>query len=221
MPRIVRPDLFRFRETEIGSPVGSTTGRSIKRNKELVEISDQESAQSSAMEEVAGDQDWEQSCSISRNVITALAICFVGVLLEGLCAGSKVKEYLYELKRPAFSPPLWAWLAIGAVYYFVVFVCAYRILQHPETAPFRNSTLTALLVIVVLNAFWNVLFFRAKNLRAAFFFSLSYSLVVIVCWYYSRQRDKLAAIVLGLYAIYMAYANFWGYRFWRLNSGER
>ena len=57
MPRIVRPDLFRFHGIEIGSPAGSTTGRSIKRNKELVGISDQESAQSSAMEEVAGDQD--------------------------------------------------------------------------------------------------------------------------------------------------------------------
>ena len=35
MPRIVRPDLFRIRGTEIGSPARSTTGRSIKRNKEL------------------------------------------------------------------------------------------------------------------------------------------------------------------------------------------
>jgi hypothetical protein len=38
MPRIVRPDLSRFHGTEIGSPVGSTTRRSIKRNKELAEI---------------------------------------------------------------------------------------------------------------------------------------------------------------------------------------
>jgi hypothetical protein len=40
MPRIVRPDLFRSRETEFGSPVESATRRSIKRNKELAGISD-------------------------------------------------------------------------------------------------------------------------------------------------------------------------------------
>jgi len=40
MPRIVRPDRSRSRATEIGSPVGSTTGQSIKRNKELREMSD-------------------------------------------------------------------------------------------------------------------------------------------------------------------------------------
>jgi hypothetical protein len=36
MPRIVRPDLFRFRGIEIGFPLDTTTHRSIKRNKELV-----------------------------------------------------------------------------------------------------------------------------------------------------------------------------------------
>src|SRR6266446_7087653 len=47
MPRILRPDLFRFRRTEIGSPARSTTGRSIKRNKELAEVSDHTSGASS------------------------------------------------------------------------------------------------------------------------------------------------------------------------------
>jgi len=40
MPRIVRPDPLRIREKEIGSPAESTIRRSIKRNKELPEISD-------------------------------------------------------------------------------------------------------------------------------------------------------------------------------------
>ncbi len=47
MPRIVRPDLFRIHRKEIGSPARSTTGRSIKRNKELAEVSDHTSGASS------------------------------------------------------------------------------------------------------------------------------------------------------------------------------
>jgi hypothetical protein len=42
MPRIVRPDLSHFHGTEIGSPVESAIRRSIKRNKELTEVSDLE-----------------------------------------------------------------------------------------------------------------------------------------------------------------------------------
>jgi hypothetical protein len=49
MPRIVRPDPLRvfFCEPEIGSPVGWTTRRSIKRNKELPQPSVLEISQSS------------------------------------------------------------------------------------------------------------------------------------------------------------------------------
>jgi len=39
MPRIVRPDPCRIRQAEIGSPVEPATRRSIKRDKELAEVS--------------------------------------------------------------------------------------------------------------------------------------------------------------------------------------
>ena len=158
---------------------------------------------------------------MNPNILTALAVCIVGVLLEGLCAGSGVKRYLGELEWPSFSPPLWAWYTIGVVYYVVVFVCAYRVLQHPAKASFRSAALTLLLVIVALNAFWNVLFFRAKNLRATFVFSMGYSVIVIGCWYCLSRFDHLAAFVFGFYLIYLIYANVLGYRLWRLNSGAR
>ena len=55
MPRIVRPDLFRIRRTEFGSPVGSTTRRSTKRNKELGQVSDPELIPSSQAEDYIAD----------------------------------------------------------------------------------------------------------------------------------------------------------------------
>ena len=157
---------------------------------------------------------------MNPNIVTALAVCLVGALLAGLCAGSGAKKYLSELKWPSFSPPLCAWYTIGVVYYVVVFVCVYRVLQRP-TLPFRNAALTLLLMIVVLNALWNVLFFRAKNLRATFIFSLCYSVIVIGCWYCLSQFNHLVAFVFGFYVIYLVYANGLGYRLWRLNSGPR
>jgi hypothetical protein len=39
MPRIVRPDPLRSAKQRFGSPVGSPTRRSIKRNKELTKLS--------------------------------------------------------------------------------------------------------------------------------------------------------------------------------------
>ena len=152
------------------------------------------------------------------NYLIALTICVAGVLLEMFCAGPGVKQRLEELKWPSFSPPLWAWYTIGAAYYIVVFVCSYRILQHPATLAFRNAALTFLMLVVVLNAVWNGLFFRAKSLKATFFFSLGYSSIAIACWYCLLRSDNIAAFVFGLYVVYLLYANVWGHRLWQVNS---
>ena len=104
---------------------------------------------------------------------------------------------------------------IAAVYYAVVFVCAYRILLQPAALPFRNVAFTLLVVVVVLNAVWNFLFFRAKNLAATFVFSLCYSVIVAACWYCLSQFDRVAAAGLVFTGSHLVYANVWGYRLWR------
>jgi tryptophan-rich sensory protein len=124
---------------------------------------------------------------------------------------------MQNLKMPPYSPPLWAWYVIAVSYYAIVFICVYRVLLHPSTTPFRNAALALLLSTVVLNAIGNLLFFRAKNLTATFALSLGYSLIVMTCWYFLSRFDRVAAAAIGLYGAYLAYANVWGYRIWRLN----
>ena len=128
-----------------------------------------------------------------------------------------MKSHLRSIKWPSYSPPLWAWYVIAVIYYAVVFICAYRILQQPSTMPFRNAALVLLLSVVVLNALWNLLFFRAKHLAATFALSVGYSVIVMACWYCLTRFDDLAAAALSFYAIYLLYANVWGYQVWRLN----
>ncbi len=156
---------------------------------------------------------------MNSDVVIALSVCVVAALLEGVCAGTGVKAHMRNLKWPAYSPPLWGWYAIAVSYYAIIFSCAYRVLQHSSTTPFRNAALALLLSTVVLNALWNLLFFRAKNLAATFALSLCYSVVVVACWYCLSRFDRFAAAAIGLYGGYLFYANLWGYRVWRLNSG--
>ncbi|HAF02991.1 MAG TPA: hypothetical protein DCG89_04235 [Spartobacteria bacterium] len=79
MPRIVRPDLFRLRGTEIGSPVRSTTGRSIKRNKELARISDRILASQEIPSLSCGRVEEESKMAAPKKVlmITAFAALYL------------------------------------------------------------------------------------------------------------------------------------------------
>jgi tryptophan-rich sensory protein len=81
-------------------------------------------------------------------------------------------------------------------------------------------TFVLLLGVVVLNAVWNLAFFRAKNLAATFVLSLSYSVVVVALWYCLSQFDRIAAAAISVYTLYLSYAIFWSYRLWRLNPGS-
>jgi hypothetical protein len=60
------------------------------------------------------------------------------------------------------------------------------------------------------------LFSREKS-RATFALSLGYSAIVATCCYCLSRFDRFAAAAMGLYGVYLVYANVWGYRVWRLN----
>ncbi|MEP6686645.1 MAG: tryptophan-rich sensory protein [Verrucomicrobiota bacterium] len=157
---------------------------------------------------------------MNRNLITAGIICLAAAALEGICAGTGIKDYFRRLKWPSYSPPLLAWYAIAAGYYAILFICAYRILVRSTTLPFRNIAFALLLCVVFLNAIWNLLFFRAKNLAATFVLSVCYSVVVVALWYCLSQFDCIAAAAIGVYGLYLIYANIWSYRLWRSNVGS-
>jgi tryptophan-rich sensory protein len=158
---------------------------------------------------------------MNRSLVMALVICVSAAALEGICAGTGIRDSFRRLKWPSYSLPLGLWYAIGAAYYAALFICLYRVLQQPATLPFRTAALILLISIGLLNAVWNVLFFRKKNLGAAFVFSLCYSFVVTAGYYYLSRLDRVAAILIGAYGVYLVYANIWGYRVWRLNRDSR
>ena len=86
-----------------------------------------------------------------------------------------------------------------------------------------SSQVFALVLTVVLllaNAFWSVLFFRWRDLRASFIAFVPYALLVAALVILLARTDPLGAILLSFYCIYLIYATRWGYHLWRLNTAN-
>jgi benzodiazapine receptor len=133
---------------------------------------------------------------------SALFICIVAAVLEGALAGSGVRERLTVLRMPPFS----VWILIGFIYYFICFVVLRRLLAaNPFTLP-ACAALALLIVVLVANSLWGILFFRRRDLRASFIAFIPYAVVV--------------AALFTCYCIYLLYATWWGYRVWLLNTQE-
>jgi tryptophan-rich sensory protein len=149
--------------------------------------------------------------------ILALLICGGAAALEGALAGRGVRARFDELRQPRFSPSLAVWFVIGAVYYLVCFVILYRLLGSDLAGAPHRAAAMLLIILMVANAGWGLLFFRWRHLRASFLALLPYSVVVVGLWLVLWRVDRTSALVLAPYVVYVAYAVWWSHQVWVLN----
>lgn len=153
-------------------------------------------------------------------LLVSLGVCAIAAALEGACAGNNVKAYFAKLKSPRYSPPLWVWYIIGGLYYATFFFVVYRILTRGANSSLAITTLAVVLVMMLANALWNYLFFRAQKLFISVlvaFLAPVMDLVLLICLI---RLDRVAAWALIPYLIYRVYSVWWAYGFWKLNPHE-
>ena len=154
---------------------------------------------------------------MSRAAIIALAACVISAVLEGILAGRGVKEYMRSLRMPRFAPPMPVWIAIGGLYYVVCFVLIYRLVAVIPSSPRRTTAIVLLGAVMLLNAAWNFVFFRARSLSLTVWTTILYTAIALGLFMFLVRMDGTAALVFAPYALYLIFANYWTYGVWRLN----
>jgi len=151
--------------------------------------------------------------------LLALSLCAAAAALEGLAAGGGVKARFAELRLPPFSPPLAVWIGIGVGYYVICFFILSRLLAAPPASATTGRLALGLVCLLMLaNAAWGLLFFRRRDLRLSFLAFPPYAVLTLALGTTLWVVDRLAAVVLLPYLLYLIYATWWGYRLWRLNA---
>lgn len=159
--------------------------------------------------------------SVTYSILNSLAVCVLAAVLEGLFAGKNIKPFLSKLRNPSASPSVFVWGLIGVGYYLICFVILYRLFRHEGNSSIRNIALILLWSVMALNAFWNYTFFRMKNLRLSFILSLLYGMPVLVLFVCLILFDRIGALVLLPYVLYLPYMYRWGYGLLTLNPELR
>jgi tryptophan-rich sensory protein len=154
---------------------------------------------------------------VSRASLIALAVCAAAAGLEGVAAGHGVTQRFKALKMPRWSPPLSLWMVIGAAYYLVCFMVLTRLLTLPTSGQ-HTAAVVLLLAVMLINAYWNFLFFRRRDLRLSFLTSAVYSVAAVCLFVLLCQMDAMAAWWLSPYVAYLVYANAFGYGVWQANQ---
>ncbi len=155
-----------------------------------------------------------------RPTLLALIICIAAAALEGVLAGGGVRQRLAQLRMPPYSPPFFLWLVIGFLYYAICFVVLRHLLGPPALTPLRWCALVLLIIILLANTFWSVVFFRWRDLRGSFIGFIPYGLVVAVFVALLFRLYPFGGALFTCYGVYLLYATWWGYQLCRLNSAS-
>ena len=132
---------------------------------------------------------------MTRAIIYSLAICALGAALEGLFAGSGIRQRLANLRVPSYAVPFWGWMVIGAFYYVICFAVLYRLfLLSPS--PGRSIAFALLGAMMFINAFWNY-FFPALTGMVGFWATLSLNIPDFTR-YAKSQKAQIRGQAIGL-----------------------
>jgi tryptophan-rich sensory protein len=156
---------------------------------------------------------------MARPELIALGLCVVAAGLEGIAAGNGVKQRFAALTLPRWAPPLGLWIAIGVAYYVICFMVLRSLLAMPSSGS-RTTAVTLIVAIMLINAYWNVLFFRRRDLRLSFAASAVYSLLAVSLWLLLWRIEVKAMLWFTPYVVYLPYANAFGYAVWRANRQD-
>jgi tryptophan-rich sensory protein len=151
-----------------------------------------------------------------RTWAISIGCCVVAAWLEGVFAGSGVRRQLREIRMPGFAPPFWGWIAIGVCYYAMALMVLNRLLRLPPGV-LKGVGLALIGSVLFMNALWNLFFFRRRDFRRAFSVSLIYTVLSCSLFVILLFSDRFAALIFVPYVCYLAFANAFGYRVWRLN----
>lgn len=106
------------------------------------------------------------------------------------------------------------------LYYLICYVVLSRLINSLES-PLWVVALTLMLILLIGNALWNLLFFRRKNLEASTVVMLAYLAIAIVVAILLARIDRVSGWVFAPYLIYLVYAAWWSLSVQKLNTCVR
>jgi translocator protein len=149
-------------------------------------------------------------------LVLFVALCLgIGALGAAVTATS-VGTWYAELVKPSFNPPNKVFWPVWTVLYVLMGVAAWRVWRAAdrETA---QGPLSMFALQLALNLGWSVSFFGLERIGPSVAVILVLELTIVVTALAFRSIDRIAALLLVPYILWVAFAAVLNIAIWRLN----
>jgi benzodiazapine receptor len=149
-------------------------------------------------------------------LVLALAICLAIGALGAAVTASSVTSWYVELNKPPFTPPNQVFGPVWTVLYIMMAIAAWRVWRATDRDTARGP-LAMFALQLALNLGWSVVFFGLERTGSAVAVIVALELTVITTALAFRPIDRLAALLMVPYALWVAFATVLNIAIWRLN----
>lgn len=145
---------------------------------------------------------------------------FLGLAYLNLIVGSlltPIDEWYQGLEKPAWTPPGWLIGAVWTALYTLTGIASALAWNGSDGRVKRRTFAILLGANLVLNAAWSLFFFTLHQIGAAL---IEILVLVLSTWTFAwaaYARNRPAGYLLIPYCLWVAFAAFLNFTFWRLN----
>lgn len=135
-------------------------------------------------------------------------LTLIGFLMLVLGGGSLIGywsvpgDWYEQLTKPPFNPPNWIFGPVWTVLYILIAIAGWRLWRHISTGP----AMLLWWVQLALNFLWPLVFFTARRSDIALIVIVILLAAIIGLIGSTIRRDRLVALMMVPYALWVAFA---------------
>lgn len=150
--------------------------------------------------------------------VMAAAPVFLAAVLGNFATMPNISGWYEQLAKPPLTPPNWLFGPAWTVLYILMAYAFYRILRLDAATPGRRAAIIVFLAQLALNASWSFAFFAAHSPLAGLAVIVPMEALILATIALFARLDRIAALCLAPYAVWVAFAIYLNAGVWLLNS---
>jgi tryptophan-rich sensory protein len=145
-----------------------------------------------------------------------LGLCLVSIVIEAVSYTRSGKLWFEQLQQPRYSLSLKGWYFVGAVYYLLFGIIAYR--QFRDLVNLFSASVILLILIMLFNGLGNFIIFKYRSIKWFYFIIYPFGILLLALIIILFQKDIVSAGLAAIYFLWLVYDLYYGYQLWKLNE---
>ena len=125
-------------------------------------------------------------------------------------------NWFHTLKKPLFAPPDWMFAPVWAILYIMIFL-SLIIFLRTGSLKYKKLPILFFLIQLLLNFSWSSIFFGMQRIDIALVIILLLWIFLLITIFMFYKSSKAAAWLLIPYFLWVSFATYLNYGYWRLN----